>query len=202
MRKIILCEGKTDALMLSYYQINKNNWVLFNKGPKKLSNITNNSSEIFTWYEKGNDLLAIWGVGGNSMFESSIKKINDINSNAISEEERFNQVIILADKDNNSIDSMLSSLSSYCTGIPSISMENNSWVTFTDINSFGLNIQTVIACVIIPFEEDGALETFLLKAMAEDYDKKKIIEQCTPFVDAIVSNEYIINITCFDLKLN
>lgn len=35
MNKLILCEGKTDAILLSYYLSHVQNWMPYKKGPLK-----------------------------------------------------------------------------------------------------------------------------------------------------------------------
>ncbi len=48
----------------------------------------------------------------------------------------------------------------------------------------GIEIQMRLLVMVIPFEENGAMETFLLDAVADQdaYDKK-IVEECRDFID-------------------
>ena len=53
-------------------------------------------------------------------------------------------------------------------------------------NQMGIEIQFSILLLIIPFEENGSMETFLLNAVGskDPYDKM-IIDQCNQFVERI-----------------
>lgn len=76
MNKLILCEGATDAILLSYYLEKVSGWK-FCKEPKNLAIKQTNSNESVNWYRKGDDYLLICGVGGKDnfghFFESRIK---------------------------------------------------------------------------------------------------------------------------------
>ena len=63
------------------------------------------------------------------------------------------------------------------------------------INSYGRNVGFRFLLLVIPFEENGAMETFLLNAIDEEdvYDKK-IIQQCIEFVDNVdLERRYLTN---------
>ena len=66
------------------------------------------------------------------------------------------------------------------------SIANNSWILCSMRNKIGLSISFSILLLIIPFEENGAMETFLLNAIGnkDSYDKN-IINECSNFVDRI-----------------
>lgn len=68
MNKLILCEGKTDAILLSYYLGKTAGWKFDRKGPKGLNFQRSNSNESLSWYKKGDDYLLICGVGGKDNF--------------------------------------------------------------------------------------------------------------------------------------
>lgn len=190
MRKIILCEGKTDSILLGHYLMKTNGWsVIKRDGPKKLTN--SNPSQFFSWYKKNDDFLAIWGVGGNSMFESSIKKINEINHNAVSEIERYSEIIILMDKDREEVNNLLEIHSRYFEGRFDTRPENNNWSIISSENSFGIAVNFKIGFIVIPFDQDGALETFLLQAMREETSKQIVIDQCETFIDGLDSEIFL-----------
>ena len=62
---------------------------------------------------------------------------------------------------------------------------NNQWAICEMRTQAGDSIQMQLLIMVIPFEESGAMETFLLKAISDqdDYDKK-IIEDCNNFIDS------------------
>ena len=65
MNKIILCEGMTDAILLSYYLDKVAGWKYCRKPPKDIAIKEDHSrGESLNWYEKDSDRLLICGVGG------------------------------------------------------------------------------------------------------------------------------------------
>lgn len=73
--------------------------------------------------------------------------------------------------------------------IDKVSIDNDEWIYVKGLNGRQIEINFRILLLIIPFEENGALETFLLKAISnnDSYDKK-IVDQSNDFVD-IIDNE-------------
>lgn len=77
MNKLILCEGETDAILLSYYLGKIAGWKYCEKAPKNIDIKKHNDNESVNWYKKGKDYLLICGVGGKDnfgrFFETRIK---------------------------------------------------------------------------------------------------------------------------------
>ncbi len=78
MNKLILCEGATDAILLSYYLEKIVGWKFCKKPPRDLQIKEDGIEESINWYEKGEDRLLICGTGGKdrikSFFENKIKQ--------------------------------------------------------------------------------------------------------------------------------
>ncbi|MBQ2986562.1 MAG: hypothetical protein IJE23_03670 [Tyzzerella sp.] len=68
MNKLILCEGETDAILLSYYLGKIAGWKYCEKAPKNIDIKKHNDNESVNWYKKGKDYLLICGVGGKDNF--------------------------------------------------------------------------------------------------------------------------------------
>ena len=66
------------------------------------------------------------------------------------------------------------------------SVINRAWTSTSFHNKFGQEAVVHSLCVIIPQEEQGALETLLLAALSENSYKKTIINKSKAFVEAIV----------------
>ena len=73
-------------------------------------------------------------------------------------------------------------------------IENNSWIKCSCLDGKMDLINFKILLLVIPFEENGALETFLLNAISQndDYDKE-IINKGNIFVDEIDSEKRYLN---------
>ena len=64
MNKIILCEGETDAILLSYYLDKVAGWKFCKKGPADIAIKTDTFEQSANWYQKDEDRLLICAVGG------------------------------------------------------------------------------------------------------------------------------------------
>lgn len=65
-------------------------------------------------------------------------------------------------------------------------LKNDCWITCEMRSQIGITERFSILLLIIPFEQTGAMETFLLDAVREDnaYDRD-LIDQCISFVDSV-----------------
>lgn len=68
MKTLILCEGKTDAILISYLLCKMSGWNP-TKADKKMSVIVSEkNNESAYWYVRDDDKLLICGVGGKDKF--------------------------------------------------------------------------------------------------------------------------------------
>ncbi len=191
MTSVILCEGKTDAVLISYYLIKVNNWQ-FKAKPQIKVPISENSNQSASWYTLANNDLLIWGVGGKNNFNNAIRDILEINKLS---ENAFENIIIVTDRDASEADSDIadSLKNEFCkvNENDSFSLHNREWTSFNYTNSFQTKCTMNTSCLIIPFEKSGALETFLLDSLREDIEKREIIDSCIKFVNGIDSTKYV-----------
>jgi hypothetical protein len=136
MNKLILCEGATDAILLSYYLGRTAGWKFCRKPPKNLTIKEDRIEESINWYEKGDDRET-------ASIEHHASVI-------------LQPVITKA--------------------------ESNKWITNTYRNSFDQEKQIDMLLVVIPVEQQGALETVLLDAISEDPYDAHIVDLVTQFV--------------------
>ena len=71
MNKIILCEGETDAILLSYYLGKVSGWAFCKKSPVNIAIKADSFQESVNWYEMGEDKLLICAVGGKDNVKKS-----------------------------------------------------------------------------------------------------------------------------------
>ena len=178
MNKIILCEGATDAILLSYYLEKTAGWKFCHKPPRDLQIKEDRIEESVNWYEKGKDRLLICGVGGKDrikpFFENKIEP-------SIVNADSFEKVALLLDRDDRDIPSMENHASSMFSPIVSKAVQNR-WTANHYINGFGQDKTVEMLLVVIPEEHQGALETVLLDAIAEEPYDAHIIECVESFV--------------------
>lgn len=178
MNKLILCEGATDAILLSYYLERTAGWKFCRKPPKDLMIKEDGIEESINWYEKGDDRLLICGAGGKDrikpFYEMKIKP-------AITNADAFEKIALLLDHD----DKETASIEHHASTIfqPVITKaESNKWITNTYRNGFNQEKQIGMLLVVIPIEHQGALETVLLDAISEDPYDAHIVELVSQFV--------------------
>ena len=97
MNKLILCEGKTDAILLSYYLGCVQHWTPCKRGPKNFRiSVDEKSGESAYWYQRGEDRLLICGVGGKDRFGGFFA---DKIRAAILDAQVFSKVALVTDRD-------------------------------------------------------------------------------------------------------
>lgn len=196
MNSIILCEGETDQVLISYYFIKNFGFEYYKKAkyfpsctPKKL-NPQNESEAIWSYY-RGEDNLIIWAVGGHDdCFERALEKVlyqNKINSptNGV-----YSRICIVTDHDSN--EELINfwkrinqCLANY--GIEIGFQEAECISTFQDIG-FGQRIPISLLGLPVPLTESGALETLLLNALSEDAGNSYIVEKSRDVVRDLLDN--------------
>ncbi len=188
MNNIILCEGSTDYFLLQYYMREAYQWIDDTSIQNGILKMPKQKSRNLT---KNSDILTIMAVGGCSQIGNGLRTV--LNKNYLSPpnlSDVYNKIVIVTDRDEvgteqTFIQTLQQVLSEYniTTTTP---ITNNTWLPYSMQNQVGITIDFSILLLIIPFEENGAMETFLLNAIADkdSYDKT-IIEQCNQFVDQI-----------------
>lgn len=185
MNKVILCEGKTDAVLLSYY-LNKVCGFEVDKG-KVTNQLTlgqNKGNESFSWYRKNNDYLGIWGIGGKNCFKKAISEFFNVLKKS-PDTMNYDAIAIVCDRDLEINDAIVLSEFSGFFAEANMIFENNQIRNGDYYNSFGEKRIISTFALIIPQERFGALETVLLEALkGNDYDRK-IVEKSDYFVNEI-----------------
>lgn len=185
MKSIIICEGETDFVFLQHFMKKVNGWndlsnSKMRPNPSFTSSVNNSFSRDFV---RNADMLTIISCGGcgniKTVFEEVIRK----NQNEIFDEERYSKIVILTDNDETGVEARIVSELNATSG-NSAQIKNNAWtdLTFTDTTQNQFNSELLL--LIIPFDENGALETFLLNSIAksDSYDAE-IIRKAKDFVD-------------------
>lgn len=191
MKSILLCEGQSDAILISYYLNRVKGWTFYGKKDKRknIIPIRNKENEEANWYALRDDLLVIWGIGGKDNFKYAIEQVLKINKVA-NKEDVFNRIIVLRDRDNfeNDID-ILNELNNYFNGV---NLENNQWKEKLFVNESQETISVNILPIIIPFDKKGALETFILDAICEMGEEESyIVNKSKEFISIFNLENYL-----------
>lgn len=186
MRSIIICEGSTDYALLQYYLRKAYGW---NDSRENTLRDSTRFKMVRTLCKK-HDTVSIGGAGGSNRIIPCLEQILEINRISAQPEESFDRVVIITDRDEWQTENEVKEQLMHSLQEKEITsegpVEHNSWLTCSCENGRGREISFRILLLVIPFESTGALETFLLDAIAEkdEYDRR-IIEKCRNFVDVI-----------------
>ena len=193
MRSVILCEGSTDFVLLQHFMRRTYQWEY--KSNKQI-NIAGQSARECT-LQKDDNTVSIIGCGGCNRLIPCLNYELMLNSvSALGE--AYDKIVIITDRDEVLTEQEFSEQIEYqikvYNGKYSGLITNNEWMEFSFINGYGDELKTKLLMLVIPFEETGAMETFLLNAIAEqdEYDKY-IINECNAFVDNVDNQRKYLN---------
>lgn len=188
MKSIIICEGETDFALLQYFMIKTNGW----KDSKQISfrpNIEGIKSRDFI---KDSNILTIISANGCANIKQVFSSVIKANENVIAGDEKYSKICIVTDNDEEGTETKIISELNSVIG-EKCEIKNNGWasLSFKDFTSNDYSIELLL--LIIPFEENGALETFLLNSIArKDAYDAEIIRKGNAFVDtADPSSKYL-----------
>lgn len=182
MNSIIICEGSTDSILLQYFLRTTYKW----EDAKDRIPLAK-QFKTFRKLKKEDRTLCIGGSGGVSQLMSKLELIlylNSIGTNL----EVYSKIIIMTDRDELDTETVFYEEIRQIMLARNVHMEqeikNNDWVHCKMMNGQAEEISVDFLLLVIPFEKTGAMETFLLDAIAKaDIYDDTIIKQGNTFVD-------------------
>lgn len=192
MKSVIICEGSTDLVLVQHFMEKANAWTL--KGDRENERKVERSG-LFGFkslhnFIKGNNELMIGETGGCSGIIPCFAKVLERNRQSSSAEDIFDNIVIICDRDEKNtveeFDNKISNCFADSGAIGASHIENDIWLQCSVTNARGVKGSFRVLLLVIPFEETGALETFLLNAISDkdNYDKQ-IIEECNELVETV-----------------
>lgn len=183
---VIVCEGKTDSVFLSYYLIMKYGWKYYQN--KKNISLKMNDDQDFSIYTKDEKLLGIWSVNGCSNFGGAVDWLEKYMSRSNDDRYRIEKIIYMIDRDTGIDDKdVLRTFQKY----PHETIGTD-WAQFTGVSKFYEDQKFEAMVLIIPDEEPGALETVFLSALRNHNPESEIIvDKTSAFIDAFQLNTYL-----------
>lgn len=190
MNSAIITEGATDYIFIQYYMRKVYSW-----NDYKESSLRNADKQIKAReFKKRRKLLTIISSGGCARIPDRIDLLLKSNSDSSSCKEVYTKIVIISDNDDElaggKLEVAIENVVKKYTIRSSVKIQNRKWVTFKMHNSLSEVISVKLLLLLIPFDEKGAIETFLLSVIAEqdDYDKQ-IIDKGNVFVESVDSEE-------------
>lgn len=209
MKSVIICEGKSDSIFLSYYLSSLYNWksVDCKDGKEWLRRNDNerrlNKFEAFSdkpdcyWYYRDNDdnILGIYPVQSNSNIGKGIDQV--LNINLITSSTPIDKLVILTDRDDENVEGRIYSLLSAKLQARKVkicgNIRNNEWIR-TSYNNNGEIKEFDILLLIIPFETTGTIESFLLDCLSKrNSEEHNLVDLCDNFIELALKEDYIKN---------
>ena len=188
IKALIICEGNTDQILIGSYIENISDWSFE-------LNIKDNPFryESINWYSNRNgENLGIWENGSDD-FTATIRTI----SNREKSEHALENILIVTDNDaDKEINERSSSIFNTFINELGASSENgafrpNAWDVLHYDSGFG-KAACKIGLLLIPLDQQGALETFMLNALSENLpDNKETIGQVETFISDFKSEVYL-----------
>ena len=185
MKSIIICEGITDLVLIQYFMEKANNWE-YTDSEVKISYFEYTKNLI-----KENRNLSIASTGGCSKIVKGLEGVIDKNMYSTSINDVFNNIVIITDNDDedtldNFKKNIKNSLIERSIYYEEEAINNNSWINIKCLNGRCIEINFRILLLIVPFKENGAMETFLLNAIGKDdeYDNN-IIQKSNDFISSV-----------------
>ena len=189
MNKIILCEGETDAILLSYFLEKTAGWTFCKRPPLNIAIKADAFEQSVNWYENGMDRLLICGVGGkdnmSSFFRNKVYR-------PIVDAGAFSRLAVVLDRDNRTVKSIEDHASSIFSPIIT-RMNNNQWTENHYTDAYGKEQVVDGLLVVIPTEHEGALETVMLDSISENSYDAVIVDKVAAFVKEMrtIASKYI-----------
>lgn len=185
MTRILLCEGETDLILISYYLEKTKGWK-YTGNPKGLRlNFTEQDNKAACNYrnDSGDELL-ICAVGGKDNFGNFFNEnLNKPIMRSTAGETDY-RIALVTDRDDIIIQDIELSISEQLSPIVD-NIENNVWKTNKINADLGAKVTIEFLLLVIPKENTGALETMLMEALSEDEYDANIIEKCGNFITDI-----------------
>jgi len=178
MNKLILCEGKTDALLLGYYLGKVAGWERCKNAPKELDIKSDDNRRSVQWYQKKEDYLLICSVGGNTLFKKFFEE--EINERLLLVKPTFDKIAIVTDRDNKEIETIEASVNSDLESVGAL-VKNRKWVNCSYKDAYCKKKSLLVLLLVVPTEHQGALEKVMLDAIAENKYDGNIVDQTRMF---------------------
>lgn len=185
---IILCEGLSDMFLLAQILQKRNNWSFI----KKHKGINFSDNNIAWYLNSKNEDYAIWPVGGCN-FIPALREILRLEQL----EHQVESLIIITDHDDDSAsDARPREISKEINNSLKVKLELsenlNQWHDISFEDSFSNQRCMHICYLLVPIENQGALETFMLNSLSNQCDaKKEAIKQVKAFLHEFSSNKFL-----------
>ena len=199
MKRIILCEGKTDAILISYFLIKRFGWEYMRETVIKLP--IEKDNEVLNWYRhpaKPDQELAIWGVGGITQLPV---KLGHVMARTLGQQipvDRFGRIVLFFDRNSRSKEQCGDLLNKWIaeSGIEvSGNLQLGEWgdakITIEN-KTPEEDYQLRILSIVLPPDSEGNLEVFLMKSLKEQScHDRQLVDEADKFINGLPDEPYL-----------
>lgn len=191
MKSVILCEGPDDLWFLSYYLYKAHGWNKCNVQKHIWRNyeiVPLNSKQHVNYMRKDHSCVAIWCVAGKDSFEAAVRVIFDkiIQDFPI---DPIDSVVLVADRDHDDVESRISDIQTWLPCEANLSNKSTESLQVI-VDEQVVNIR--LTPVIIPFDQDGAIETLLMSAIKESGEAgEQVVSAACEYVTDLADNKKV-----------
>ena len=190
MPKVIICEGVTDAILISYMLKKVAKYNFSNeKQDKRLPQLPNIPNAQQYWYVHSDNRLSgkllIWSVGGIGNIPKAIQSIITRNINEHDNESRFDTVAIVCDRDKSASGKRASEVVGWFKNSNVVMDDTLSECEWTKCSltqtpdrwSSPETMDLKLFLFVLPEGRQGNLETFLIDAIAKSAEESRTLVQ-------------------------
>ena len=177
MTELVLVEGVSDILLISYYLQKVYGWK--SKNSNNLGITALEECEHIESLYKGENQLVVCGVGGNGKYKSFVEK-HRINDMII--EQDISSLMIVTDRDENTDAKINRTINGI---LDNIIFKVGEWNNNKIIDSFQQPKYINTYLLIIPENENGALERVIINSLSKMPEHAQLISEVVDFVDTL-----------------
>jgi hypothetical protein len=199
MKNIIICEGKTDAILIGYFLCRVCN-CQYAKSNLAVALPVKKHNEVLNWFSKAGNPepnTAVWGVGGYDRLTLTLADVISRNKSETDPHKRFKRIVLFWDHDKRSdkdcFDVLLKWIqASQLTPIDNVAL--GIWFRCKTVleKTPHEDYEMEILAMILPPTGEGELETFLIDSLIKNSDDDRIVvENARNFIDQIPDEPYL-----------
>jgi hypothetical protein len=198
MKRAVICEGKTDAILVGYFLIKVCGWFYSKRVFLPLP--FDKQNEVLNWFtrpDKAGSELVVWGAGGITRVSEKVSAIIERSRDERRVDDRFSHVVVLIDRDNRTANECQTLISTWfrTAGLQFAGdVRLDQWTaTSAALRKTPAELHRVQALsIVLPPMGPGCLEIFLAEALRSNGDPDRpIVDACERLVAATPAEPYL-----------
>ncbi len=177
MTELMLVEGASDVLLISYYLQNVYGWKHEDSNNLRLTPL--DEHEHIESLSKNGKQLVLCGVGGNGKFAYFVEQ-HRINQMIV--EKDISSLVVVTDRDETSIPGIARRVKN---ALEDLDIKAGEWETNRITDSFGQMKDINTYLLIIPTNEKGALERVIINALNDIPEEIALIQEVERFIESL-----------------